>query len=112
MAGRVARIVNVVLSVWLFVSAFVWPHTPAQRTNAWIVGVVGAVVALVALGQPRVRWLNTALAVWLFISPFALRTSSAATTWNCLLVGGAMFVLTLVADDSRPARVAPRHVPA
>lgn len=112
MAGRVARIVNLVLSVWLFVSAFLWRHTTAQRTNAWVLGVVGAIVALVALSRSRARWINTALAIWLFISPFALPTASAGTTWNCFLVGGAIFVLTLVGGgDSRPIP-APRRATA
>jgi len=47
-----ARIVNIVLGVWLFISAFLWPHTYAQMTNTWILGVLCVVFALVAMRVP------------------------------------------------------------
>ncbi len=67
-----ARIVNIVLGIWLFVSAFIWPHSYAQMTNTWIVGLLCVAFALIAMRVPEVRYLNTLLAVWLFISVWAL----------------------------------------
>jgi hypothetical protein len=90
-----ARIVNIVLGIWLFVSAFLWPHTYAQMTNTWIVGVLCVVFALIAMRVPEVRYLNTLLAVWLFISVWALPTMSVGTQWNNALVAIFVFVVSL-----------------
>lgn len=91
-----ARILNVLLGVWLFISAFVWQHSDAQFTNTWILGVLCVAFAIIAMRVPQVRYLNTALAVWLFISAFALPRISQATLWNNLLVAIAIFVVSLL----------------
>src|SRR5579883_1222244 len=80
--GAAPRIINVILGVWLFISAFVWPHTQAQMTNTWILGVLCVIFALVAMAVPWVRFLNTLLAIWLFISAWALPLVSVGTVWN------------------------------
>ncbi len=107
-----AQIANIVLGVWLFVSAFVWPHNYAQMTNTWILGILCVVFALIALSAPPARYLNTALAVWLFISAFAFANTNAATVWNNAIVGVAIFVLSMVPagvgmlPTTRPPRTA------
>jgi hypothetical protein len=90
-----ARIVNVVLGVWLFVSAFLWPHTYAQMSNTWILGALCVIFALVAMRVPEVRYLNTILAAWLFISVWALPSMSVATQWNNALVAIGIFAASL-----------------
>jgi hypothetical protein len=107
--GTSPRIINVVLGVWLFISAFLWPHTQAQMTNTWIVGVLCVVFALVAMAVPGVRYLNTLLAIWLFISAWALPTMSTGTIWNNVLVAIALFILSLV--PSAPGTAAPGYLP-
>jgi hypothetical protein len=105
-AGRGAaspRIINVILGVWLFISAFVWPHTQAQMTNTWILGVLCVIFALVAMAVPWVRYLNTLLAIWLFISAWALPTYNAGTVWNNVLVAIAIFIVSLVPNEGRGA---------
>ena len=99
--GTSARVLNAVLGVWLFISAFVWPHTMAQRTNTWILGVLALFFALMAASTPRVRYLNTILAIWLFISAWALPTISPGTIWNNVLVAIAIFVVSLVPSLSK-----------
>ncbi len=94
--GAAPRIINVILGVWLFISAFVWPHTQAQMTNTWILGVLCVIFALVAMAVPWVRFLNTLLAIWLFISAWALPSTSAGTVWNNVLVAIAIFIVSLV----------------
>jgi hypothetical protein len=91
-----ARAVNIVLGIWLFLSAFLWTHSAAQMRNTWVCGVLIAAFAAVAFAVPVVRYLNTALAVWLFISAFALPSISQATIWNNALVAIAVFVFSLV----------------
>lgn len=94
------RLFNAALGVWLVISAFAWPHSPAQRTNTWIVGVLAFVISLAASSAPRLRFLNTILAVWLFISAFALPRISSGTLWNNVLVAIAIFVTSLMPSES------------
>jgi len=90
------RTLNVLLGIWLFISAFVWTHDASQLTNTWILGVLCVVFALVAMRVAQIRFLNTALAVWLFISAFAIPAQSRATVWNNALVAIAVFVISLM----------------
>lgn len=92
------RFANVVLGVWLFISAFVWEHTVQQRTNTWILGVLCVIFAIAAMGAPKVRFLNTLLAIWLFISAWALAHVSTGTVWNNVLVAIAIFIVSLIPE--------------
>jgi hypothetical protein len=94
---RSAAVIAIVLGVWLFLSAFLWPHEPAQQTNTWISGVLCALFALIALSAPRVQYLNTALAIWIFISSWAIPASPlGGTLWNNTLVAVVLFILSLI----------------
>lgn len=106
-----ARIVNVVLGAWLFVSAFVWRHSPPQLTNSWVVGVLCVAFALIAMSMPSARYLNTALSIWLFLSAFLLPRISTATLWNNVLVAIAIFVVSLVPSEEAPLRRPARQMP-
>jgi hypothetical protein len=94
------QIINAILGLWLFVSAFLWTHSQAQMTNTWIVGVLAILFSLVSMAVPWARYANTALAVWLFISAWALPTASPGTIWNNVLVAIAMFIVSLVPTGS------------
>jgi hypothetical protein len=91
-----ARTLNVLLGVWLFISAFAWPHTLASFTNTWIVGLLVAIFALIAMRAPAMRYVDTALAIWLFVATFLLPHSSVGTLWNNALCAIAIFLLSLV----------------
>ncbi|HET6436660.1 MAG TPA: SPW repeat protein [Anaeromyxobacter sp.] len=108
---RWARWANLVLGVWLFISAFLWPHLTAQRTNTWILGVLFAIVALVAMSTPQARWLNAALSIWLFLSVWALPHQNLGTMWNNALVAIVVFLLSLVPEGG-PGRLAAGRAPA
>jgi hypothetical protein len=109
MNAQGARIVNLVLGIWLFISAFVWPHTTAQMTNTWILGVLTVIFALVAMRFPPVRYLNTILAIWLFISAFALHRLNNGTVWNNALLAIVIFFLSLVPSTEQPERALSRE---
>ncbi len=106
--AQLARGINLVLGIWLFISAFVWEHTLSERTNTWILGVLCVVFALVAMSTPTARWLNTALAVWLFISVWALPHDNLATMWNNAIVAIVVFLASLVPGPGERA-MAPMH---
>ncbi len=101
--AQIARWVNLVLGVWLFISAFVWEHTAAERTNTWILGVLCVIFAIIAMSAPAARWLNTALSIWLFISVWALPHDNIATMWNNALVAIAVFIVSLIPRGVEPA---------
>lgn len=110
-SGFWARWLNAALGVWLFISAFVWPHTGAAQTNTWICGVLAFVFALGAIANQSIRWLNTLLAVWLFFSTLAIYHASAATLWNNLIVAAVIFIVSFVPNGyvgtpGRPRRFA------
>jgi hypothetical protein len=90
-----ARVVNIVLGIWLFISAFIWPHSYSQMTNTWVVGVLCVAFAVISMRVPEARYLNAILAVWLFISVWALPTISAGTRWNNALVAIASFAAAM-----------------
>jgi hypothetical protein len=97
------RGLNVALGVWLFISAFLWPHSQGQMTNTWLMGVLCVVFAVAAMYVEQVRFLNTLLAIWLFISAFALPSLSVGTTWNNAIVAIAIFLVSLVPSRGRMA---------
>jgi len=105
------RTATIVLGVWLFISAFVWPHTQSSATNTWIVGLLIVIAGIVALYVPWVRWLNAVLAAWLFISTLVFPHVIAATMWNNTIVAFLVFLMALVPGSmhpttGRPARTA------
>ncbi len=91
-----------ILGIWLFISAFIWPHTQAQMTNTWILGLLCVVFAVIAMSNPNARYLNTALSIWLFISAFAIPTIRTGTVWNNALVAIAIFVVSLTEGAGVP----------
>jgi hypothetical protein len=95
MGTNQVRYGNVALGIWLFISAFVWRHSQAQFTNTWIMGVIVTAVAVLALSYSRWRHVNTAAGVWLVISGFVLPRLTAGTTWNNVIVGILVFLISL-----------------
>lgn len=103
-----ARYLNALLGIWLIISAFAWPHTASQQTNAWVVGGLAAIFALAAFAREEARYLNTALAVWLFASIWILPGITVATAWNHGIAAIVLLLLSLV--PTTPPPVARRPV--
>ena len=98
----VPRIANAALGLWLFVSAFIWPHTSAQAINMCAIGALAFIVALLGTQYSTIRYVNSILAVWLLISAWAGQVVTEVTTWNATLVAFTMFAVSLV--PSAPSR--------
>jgi uncharacterized membrane protein len=107
-SGPWPRYLTILLSVWLFISAFAWMHTAPSRTNTWIVAVLLVLSALSTITAPAMRWFNMALSVWLFISTLAFPHVTNATLWNNLIVAVVVFVLSLIPRQMQ--RHSPSHV--
>jgi hypothetical protein len=83
-----ARAVNVALGLWLFLSAFLWPHNRPESVNAIVVGMAAVTAALAALGGLRwCSYVNATLGGWLIVSALFLPRASMATFWNHVFVG-------------------------
>jgi hypothetical protein len=91
-----ARTLNLILALWLFLSAFVWPRTAASFTNAWVVGLLAAVFAVVGMTRAKARFANTALSAWLLVAALVLPQRSPIARWNDLAVAVAMLLVSLV----------------
>ena len=106
-----ARIANIALGLWLFVSSFLWPHTPAQLHNAWVVGIIVVTAGLIGIsGVHWPRHVNAACGGWLIVSALFLSRGGGATFWNHVIVGFALAVFGMspsIRDFRRRAAVPP-----
>ena len=64
--GRSARLLNIVAGIWLFISAFVWTHTMAQRTNTWIMGIIIAAVVNMFIASSALQFAISVIGVLVF----------------------------------------------
>jgi hypothetical protein len=95
-----ARSLNVVCGLWVFASAFLWPHASAEFVNAATCGLLITVNALLALGpMPAARYANTVIAIWLVISGLLLPRATVLTAWN-----HALFGMVVLLASSFPSR--------
>ncbi len=104
-----ARTLTLLLGLWLFVSAFTWPRTPASAASAAAVGLVACAAAIAAMWRSGARFLDTALSAWLLASAFLLTQRPGVAFWNDVVVALAMLALSLVPGTMYPAgrRAAP-----
>jgi hypothetical protein len=101
------RLANVTLGLWLFLSAFLWPHTPGSRANTWVLGLIIAVLAGVGTPTPAIRALSTVPAVWLLFSSFWIADVTNATMWNNAIVAVLVLMLSLIPTRDRSISVWP-----
>ena len=104
---------NLVLAVWLFISPWVLGFaaggtgTPvsggsvnAPAWDAWIFGVITAIVSLWAMSQFAAwqEWVGLIIGIWLFVAPWVLGFSGLQNAaWDHWIVGILVFVVALSA---------------
>jgi hypothetical protein len=111
----VALIVNLALSVWLFLSAWVMPHSPASSWNAIVVGVLAAAISLLAWaipGRPGLRHGTAVLAVWLVAATMLLPHVALSTIFGEVLVAMAFAAVDLFLPSHRKHDHRPSAHPA
>ncbi len=85
--------VTVVLGVILFITPWLFSTTTTASSawNAWIVGGVAVILALMSLGFPNTEvteWVMTLGGIWLFISPWVLGFATlASAAWVAWIIG-------------------------
>jgi hypothetical protein len=98
--NRGARYANLALGAWLLISAFLWPHSPAQFRNTWSVASLCIVVATLGVGVPALRRGNTVLGLWCLASAFITSSLGWLTVLNNAVVGAAIVLFSLVPSAS------------
>jgi hypothetical protein len=92
--------VNVALGVWLFASAFLWPHTRDECGASWIMGGCIAMNAFASIWAPPVRIFD------LLLGGLSLAWQSAAAADHKLtLVNGVVASGLVVAMAMIPPRL-------
>ena len=99
-----ARIFNVLIGTWLFLSAFGWPHTPAQGMTTLICGALTLLTALASIFYPRVRYLTATIAVVLFVASLATAVRYDMTFWHNAVIAIAIFTIALLDKGTIGAR--------
>lgn len=96
-----ARIFNVLLGTWLFLSAFAWPHAHGQKLAALIVGALTVLLSLGMIYYSGLRYLLAVAAVMLAVISL---TGANGTSWHNGIVALAIFVTALVGPANAGAR--------
>ena len=106
---------NLLVAIWLFISAFVVSTQNPMTKNNVIFGIVVGVLALIRMGgafdQAWLSWLNALCGIWVIVSPWAvmgtgpLGPTQAIIISNCI-TGAVILVLALwsaLATNTAPA---------
>jgi hypothetical protein len=93
---KLASILALLAGIWVLISPIWFVMTGGQSTNAIIIGVIVAIMALVQLGVKNVApsWINGLAAVWLFITAFIF-SASTASIWELAISAIVVFVLSI-----------------
>jgi hypothetical protein len=89
------------LAVWLFLSAFMWAHTPNQMMVTGILGLLIALSTMAALVNPSLRPVTIFLAIQLLLVAILLPRVSPGTAWNNAAVALGILVVSCAPPGSR-----------
>lgn len=108
-AIRTGNWINLVIGVWLVISAFVWPHVGAALANTVIVGLMIAVLAGAAFWRPAASAVIALPGAWLVLSAIFIHHGHSVTPLHNAVLGGiAILAATtpIVATDDHLTRPA------
>ncbi|MEZ4616079.1 MAG: SPW repeat protein [Caldilineaceae bacterium] len=93
----IARLINIMLGIWLMAAPALLAYTTPAATNDRIVGPLVITCATVALWETTrmLRLVNLVLALWLLVAPW-IWGYSAIPLFNSTAVGLAIGALALV----------------
>lgn len=111
--GRIkhACAVELVLGVWLVVTAFWLATAWGELVNALVCGIAVAVLAALRIWHPTLSTkpasvISMAIGAWLIVAPFVLGYRAGPAAWNDAVVG--LFVLIFAGwSGAEPRTVAP-----
>jgi hypothetical protein len=98
------RIFNALLGVWLFVTAFMWPHSRAAFIVTVLAAILTFTLSILEIFSGVSRHLNVVVAIFLFLATLSLPHVTRATIWNNAIVAIAIFVAALADKGPRAVR--------
>jgi hypothetical protein len=102
------RVVNALLGLWLFASAFMFSRAPAQFINVLLVSLLVMALGVASiLGRDGARKVNFALGVWLVISSLALPHASGGGVVNQIVTAALVMITSLFPEHVRYQRRRP-----
>lgn len=96
LANAWPRYANLLLSAWLFVSAFAWPHSRDACGAAWISGSMIGMTAFAAIWASPARFFNLIMGGMSLIWQAAAASHEPAARVNGIVVSAVVMVLSLV----------------
>jgi len=99
-----ALVLNLALSLWLLVSAWVMPHGTVTSWNALVVALLAAAVSLLAWaapGRPGLHYGTSVLAVWLVAGTMLLPHVALTTMASEVLVAVGLAAVALLLPPHR-----------
>jgi hypothetical protein len=99
-----ARIFNVLIGTWLFLSAFAWPHSHGQFLATVICGAVTVLVSLASIYFGGLRYFVAVIAVMLFVTSVTSATRWDTTFWHNGIVAISIFVAAMTDRGTAGAR--------
>ena len=95
------RIFSALIGMWLFLTAFMWPHNHAEAALTVACGALVFVLAIASFYLVAARYAILVLAAALFVGALALPGLSRATEWNNVITAAALLASSLL--DRGPA---------
>jgi threonine/homoserine efflux transporter RhtA len=90
------RVFNALIGVWLFVTAFMWPHTQSEGTLTVVCAVLTFLLAIASFYTMAARYGNIVVAAALFIGTLVLPAVTRASIWNNVIVAVAILGASLL----------------
>ncbi len=87
---------SVALGLWLMFAPFTLGSTGTAAHSDDLIGALIVTVAVIALAEVgrAVRFINLLFGAWVIASPWLLRGAAASATWNDMIVGALVILLS------------------
>jgi hypothetical protein len=91
-----ARMVNILLATWLFVTAFAFRPPSGQFVNLLIVPLLIVAFEVASMWRTNLRFVDAGLGLWLILSIWVLYPHNDFIYWNNFVCGVLIAVLSMV----------------
>ena len=97
-----ARYANLCLGLWLFISAFLWPHSSFAFAASWIMGSCIAMNAFASIWAPPARYFNVVIGAMSLGWQLTAAAREPATLVHGVIVSGLVVLLALAPLRRQP----------
>jgi hypothetical protein len=103
--------INMLVGIWLFISAFVFAHSNAITWNMVIFGVALFILGAIRMGMESSwpGWVSLLVGIWLFLVPFIYGASQTFTYWNLIVSAIIVVIMALWSLGTGERAVLPRQ---